>query len=380
MTNRLKKLVLPALFIVCSIQIQAQGCVAIRHFSNASGTELASNLLQKGEMQFSMNYRYFKSFRHFKGTEENPDRLTNNSEVINHSHAWDYTINYGLNSRSFASIVIPTVINSRSSLYEHGRTERHQTFSRGLSDLRLQYGYWLFNPETHLRGNALFSFGLKLPTGNFNATDLFYNVGPDGTPQVRPVDQSIQPGDGGFGFSLDLQHYSQLTERWFMYVGGFYLFNPKNTNGVRTFRETLSSKLSNEAIMSVPDQFSFRAGVSYAISPISSLSLGTLYQGVPVEDMIGKSEAFRRPGNVLSVDPGYTYSNNKVTLNLSVPIALRRERPQSVTDREIEIATGKPRNGDAAFADYLINFGVVYKLINKKESTVSTYEFKSINN
>jgi hypothetical protein len=54
------------------------------------------------------------------------------------------------------------------------------------------------------------------------------------------------------------------------------------------------------------------------------------------------------------------------TLNLNVPFALRRDRPQSVTDRQTEIITGQPRNGDAAFADYVINFAVSYRIPNKK--------------
>jgi hypothetical protein len=42
-------------------------------------------------------------------------------------------------------------------------------------------------------------------------------------------------------------------------------------------------------------------------------------------------------------------------------VAVRRERPQSVTDRETEELTGNPRNGDAAFADYVINAGITYR-------------------
>ena len=115
--------------------INAQGCVAIRHFSSCVGNSLESNLLRKGDIQLGMNYRYFKSFRHFRGTEEEPDRLTSNTEVINHSHAWDYFLTYGITDRLYTSITIPTVVNSRSSLYEHGRTERHSSFSRGLADI-----------------------------------------------------------------------------------------------------------------------------------------------------------------------------------------------------------------------------------------------------
>ena len=345
----------------------AQGCVAIRHFSCSVGNNLDSNLLQPGDFQLGMNYRYFKSFRHFRGTEEEPDRVSNNTEVINNSHSWDFTLNYGITNRFYTGITIPTVINTRSSLYEHGRTERHLSFSRGIGDVRLGVGYWLFNPETHMNGNLAIGFGLKLPTGNFNATDIFYNVGTNGEPQIRPVDQSIQPGDGGFGFTLDFQFYQKVSAGLYSYLSGFYLFNPRNKNGIRTFRETLSPILENESIMSVTDQFSVRGGFSYSLSQTLSASLGGRFEGIPVEDVIGKSDGFRRPGNVLSIDPGIAFMKDNMSLNLNVPIAVRRERPQSVTDIETEKQTGTERQGDAAFADYLINFGVTYRFKNKSK-------------
>ncbi|MER3374158.1 MAG: hypothetical protein RIM83_05930 [Allomuricauda sp.] len=344
----------------------AQGCVAIRHFSSCVGNTLESNLLGPGDIQIGSNYRYFRSFRHFRGTEEEPDRVANGSEVINHSHSWDFFLTYGITDRLYTSITIPTVINTRSSLYEHGRDERNVTYSRGLADIRVGVGYWLFDLEKHQNGNLAVGLGVKLPTGNWNASDIFYNVGPEGGPQVRPVDQSIQPGDGGFGITLDFQFYQKIAEKLFAYGGGFYLINPRETNGTRTFRETLSPILQNEAIMAVPDQYSLRAGVSQSFSNTISGSLGARYEGVPVKDLIGGNEGFRRPGNVLSIDPGIAFIKDNFSINLNVPFAVRRERPQSVTDKQTEEATGNPRQGDAAFADYLINLGVSFRIPSKK--------------
>ncbi len=313
-----------------------------------------------------VNYRYFKSFRHFRGTEEEPDRVANGTEVVNHSHSWDFALTYGISGRLYASLTIPTVINTRSSLYEHGREERNTTFSRGLGDVRVGLGYWVFDPGTHPRGNLALGLGLKLPTGNYNASDIFYNVGPEGGPEVRPVDQSIQPGDGGFGISLDYQWYQQLAPSLYLYSGGYYLLNPRETNGIRTFRETLSPILENEAIMAVPDQYSVRLGASLSISERISASLGGRYDAVPVKDLIGGDDGFRRPGNVLSLEPGISYMYQNISVNLNLPVAVRRERPQSVTDRETELQTGQARNGDAAFADYVINLAVTYRFSNNK--------------
>jgi len=351
---------------ITATSLRAQGCVAIRHFSSCVGSSLESNLLNPGDLQLGINYRYFKSFRHFRGTEEEPDRVANGSEVINHSHAWDFFLTYGISNRFYASLTLPTVINTRSSLYEHGREERHTTFSRGLADVRLGVGYWLFDPVAHPSGNLALGLGLKIPTGSYNASDIFYNVGPEGGPEVRPVDQSIQPGDGGFGITVDFQLYQQLAPKFFLYSGGFYLLNPRETNGVRTFRETLSPLLENEAIMAVPDQYSVRLGTSYNISERFSASLGARFDAVPVKDLLGGDEGFRRPGNVLSVDPGLSYMAGNFSVNLNVPFAVRRERPQSLTDKQTEELTGEPRAGDAAFADYVINLGVTYRFMNNK--------------
>lgn len=353
------------LFLLFLSEAHSQGCVAIRHFSSCSNNNFDSQFLSKGDWQLGMNYRYFKSFRHFRGAEEEPDRVANGTEVVNHSHSWDFNITLGLNQRWFANLTLPFVINTRSSLYEHGRSERHTTTSRGLADIRAGLGYWLFKPHVHSGGNLALGLGVKLPTGDFAASDIFYNVGPNGEPQVRPVDQSIQPGDGGFGIALDAQFFQKLSEGFFIYGSGFYLLNPKGTNGTRTFRETLSPILNNEAIMAVPDQYGLRAGLSYSLgtTPVGVI-LGVRYEAVPVKDILGSNEGFRRPGSVLSVEPGINYMKENLSLNLSAPIAIIRKRPQSVTDLETEEATGQPRNGDAAFADYLINIGLSYR-INK---------------
>ena len=363
----INKLPILFLFILLSASyIKAQGCVAIRHFSSCVGNSLENNVLNKGDVQLGINYRYFKSFRHFRGTEEEPDRITSNTEVVNNSHSTDFFLTYGITERLYSSITLPTVFNSRSSLYEHGREERNTTFSRGLGDIRLGAGYWLFDLENHKNGNLAIGLGVKLPTGNYNASDIFYNVGPNDGPQTRPVDQSIQPGDGGFGFTMDFQLYQKIANGLFSYASGFYLLNPRETNGIRTFRETLSPLLENEAIMAVPDQYSIRTGISYSISQTISSSIGARFDCVPVRDLIGGNNGFRRPGSVLSIDPGVGYNKSNFSFNLNIPFAVRRERPQSITDIQTENSTGSSRHGDAAFADYVINFGVSYRIISNK--------------
>ncbi|MEJ7692227.1 hypothetical protein [Daejeonella sp.] len=354
----MKKLLLATSLLLITQHVFGQGCVAVRHFGVCSAA-MTHNLFEKGDIQAGVNYRYFKSFRHFRGTHEEADRVANGTEVINNSHNWEYSVSYWLSKKTNILLGIPTQINTRSSLYEHGRKQRHMSFSRGLGDVRVGIQQWLLQPGTKA-WNLQVGSSIKLPTGNFNSSDIFYNVGVNGSPEVRPVDQSIQLGDGGFGVILETQYYVKVREKLSITAGAFYLVNPRETNNIRTFREKLNPILTNEAITSVPDQFSSRIAANYSLNDISTISVGGRYEGVPVNDVFGGSSGFRRPGNILSIEPQYSYMKNNLTLNLSVPVAVRRNRPQSYTDLENQKTTGTFRQGDAAFADYAINVGIQY--------------------
>jgi hypothetical protein len=132
--------------------------------------------------------------------------------------------------------------------------------------------------------------------------------------------------------------------------------NPKEVNGTRTYRETLSPVLANEAIMSVTDQYMARAGLNWNVSPKGwNLFCGPRIEGIPVRDLVGGSAGFRRPGYVLSVEPGLDWMYGRHDFNVSVPVAVQRNRTQSVTDQENSETTGTYRHGDAAFADWLLN-------------------------
>ncbi|MBS4073367.1 MAG: hypothetical protein KGZ90_18720 [Algoriphagus sp.] len=365
----MKKILVTLILALAGHQLSfSQGCVAIRQFSGIGNAVGQLNVQSKGDWNLSTNYRYFKSFRHFRGTHEEPERVEQGTEVINWSHGVDFNISYALTERLYAVASVPFAYNERSSLYEHGRQSRHLSYSGGLADVRVGAGYWLLSGQRAVRGNLALGIGFKLPTGNYNAKSTFYNVGPNGTSLIRPVDQSIQLGDGGFGITLDSQGLKEFKSSLFGYYNAFYLLNPRNTNGTQTFRARQS-----EAIMSVPDQFALRAGVFYGIKKIHGLgfSLGGRLEGVPVRDLIGESGGFRRPGYVISVEPGISYMVGNITATLNVPVALVRNRTRSLTD----IADSTPdnfRHGDAAFADYLINFGVAWRISKKVESPFGT--------
>src|SRR5215475_13289916 len=216
--------------------------------------------------------------------------------------------------------------------------------SSGIGDISLGARMWLIRPPSETRQNIAFGVGLKLPTGKPDVTNTF--LGAAG-PATQVVDQSIQLGDGGVGMVFDMQAYKAVKFMTF-FAAGTYLLNPRNTNGVQTGRGRPS-----EAIMSVADQYAARIGVAVPAPKIRGLSMSIAgrIEGVPVRDLIGKSEGFRRPGYAISVEPGFTYSRGRDTWSISMPIAVQRNRRRSVPD----YADG--RAGDAAFADNLLIIG-----------------------
>lgn len=313
------------------------------------GAEASTVFPRPGHWQYGVSWRYQKSHRHFVGSDEQEQRAEEGSEVINTMNLADLQIRYDLGTRSWISVSIPYLMAERSSPIRDPAGDvvaRYTHQARGLGDIIVSGRRWMLNTITHSRANFALGLGLKLPTGENNVTDTRLRL-IDGqlVPDIVTVDQSIQPGDGGFGALLDLAGFAAMGERFNLYYGASYLINPETTNGVRTYRARPS-----EAVMSVADQYLANVGVSTFLPGESGLGvwLGGRLEGVPADDLIGSSAGFRRPGYAVSVEPGMSYTRGAHSLSLAVPIAVYRNRVRSYSD-ELD-----GRHGDAAFADYLV--------------------------
>lgn len=356
-----------AFVLLClSPQLFGQGCVAIR--STGSCSMMPGSMHQDGRNTTVMaNYRYFRSFRHFRGDHEEKERLEQNTEVINWSNTLDLTLIQSWNQRWSTAFSIPIISNVRSSLYEHGgnsggQENRHETKSFGLGDARATAYYWLVLPAQDHRWSAQAGLGIKFATGDYQVDGLFYKS--DGTIIQGPVDQSIQLGDGGTGITAEFNTTFRINSWLSAYQNGYYLFNPREENGVSTRRGSLPSQenyLDGTATMSVPDQFMGRLGVN-ALFGAASVSLGARLEGIPVYDVFGGSSGFRRPGYVISVEPGLSYQKGGINFFASLPWALVRNRTQSVPDKNRTERTGTFTQGDAAFADWSLNVGLAFNL------------------
>lgn len=319
----------------------AQGCVAA-HSNQRPMDQLVktddggdSGAWSIHNLTVDIGYRVFNSNKYFQGTKE----IARPNAVENHQNIFDIGWEYRLSPRWSVIGDVPVYNGTRNQIYPPMGIYQVS----GLGDITIGAQSWIFRPPTENGGNIAVSASLKLPTGINNATGSGLLKG---KVIKATADQSMQPGDGGWGFVLGSQAYKALWSRSDAYLEGQYLFNPENMNGVATFRSQ-----PGQGVMSVTDQYLYRAGVSQGVPKVHGLavSLGIRGEGVPVRDLLGDSDGFRRPGSIISLDPGFMYNFRRTVISVNGPWALYRNRPPSVP--EIQHHT---TNGDAFFADYTV--------------------------
>jgi len=343
--------------------VLSQGCVAIRSTGGFCTVGGHSRIDSASKWQFTVNNRYYKSFRHYVGTAEQKQRQTLGNEVINHAYTMDMAIYRIINPRWSIMLDLPISANARSQTYtQKNLLNRFSTHSFGNGDIRLAVYSWLLDPVKMPKGNIQVGLGIKLPTGADDYQDYFKTS--DSTKTFGPVDQSIQLGDGGTGITFELNAFYNFSHTVGVYGNFFYLSNPRDQNGVSNAHgatPSASSIANGSNVMSVPDQMLIRAGISLQFNRLTA-SAGFRDDCLPVHDLIGLSDGFRRPGYILSAEPGLTYVfSSRVSLYSYVPIALVRNRTQSIPDKITTALTGKYTQGDAAFADYVINIGANFR-------------------
>jgi hypothetical protein len=230
-----------------------------------------------------------------------------------------------------------------------GRETRSNT--SGIGDVALTFHHLLRDPAEPRRANLSLGIGLELPTGEEAQTGTRTRiVGGKWEKFSETADQSVQPGDGGYGIVLQASGYTMLGSSSVAasYGSLTYIVAPERDNGVATFRTA-----PGEEVMSITDQYVARLGAVLGPSSWKGLSvaLGGRIEGIPVHDLVGSSEGFRRPGYMLSVEPSVSWVRGVHSLNLSVPLAVERNRERSVPDLR------RGAHGDAAFPDYLVIAG-----------------------
>lgn len=308
-----------------------------------------------------MSHRWQYSDRHYIGDSEQVHRNAENSEVINDVHLVDINIGYAITKRVNAILSVPFQFASRRSSVRDPRLpdnefgnspviDHYWTQAYGLSDIKLLGTFWLWNPETAKKGNVSLGAGIKFPTGEKDVKDVFLQFDTDNgeySPrgEIRNVDNSIQPGDGAWGFIADIYAFREVAENFNVFAAGTYIFEPETDAGVIS-----GNPQTSDTVWSTADTYLGRVGLGYTFLPEHGLTftLNARIEGTPPEDAFGDSAGRRRPGYAVAVEPGFVFVKNGWFASFSVPIALYRHRQDDTTGDE----------GDAAFADFVTLFSV----------------------
>lgn len=302
--------------------------------------------------QVSVSWRHFKSDRHYVGPEFQAHRTKAKSQFINRVHMLELGYRYTFNDRWNLGVSIPFQKANRNQplrLDDEERTvvDRFETDANGLGDITITAKRWMLRPDTHPYGNFSFGAGIKLPTGNELTKDTRWRL-VDGVPtendEPQYNDQSIQPGDGGYGFLGDFQWFQGIAQgRMTFYVSAVYLFSPK---------------VDSKAGHSASDNYLGRVGAVWTGPGWKGFAfgLGGRLEGAPWDDVINGNRGSRRPGYSISIEPTVSWRKGPHTAMLSVPILQYANRTRNATDRNRERGPG-----DAAFAPYSVSLGYSYR-------------------
>ena len=347
--------VLAAAFVAVNApSASAQGCILIRQTSPLFGTT-GSPDQEVGTWNITISGRSSIANIHYNGTERQIQREIEQTYVVNRQNSMTATIGYQLSPRISLNAGIPFVEASWGipSPRAGGPSTRANENARGLGDITTLARVALLNPSTSTRSwNITIGGGVKLPTGNNEATDVF----PDSNGRnnlERYVDISVHPGDGGWGILLDLQGYKTMG-RFTTFGSGTWMANPKDT-GTPTRATLVTATPTN--FNTVSDQFVFRAGTTVGITSRISASIAWRMEGVPRYDMLGGSHGFRRPGVEMYWEPGVTYTSGRHAMSFNLPVGYyfnrfrnpyTGTRGDSTFPEHVAIATYSMRLGKSA--------------------------------
>jgi cytochrome oxidase Cu insertion factor (SCO1/SenC/PrrC family) len=307
---------------------------------------------QAGETQVNVSTRNLRSSDHYNGTVEQIARQTNDTYVVNLQHMVDVSVSRNFSERFSMNVGVPFISSSWGipMPLSGGRATRVDQVGRGIGDISVSGRAWVLPTDRFRSGNFAVGVGLKMPTGNSSAKATFPNI--SGTnPQLKPVDQSVQPGDGGWGLTLDLSGFKRIPYAT-LFGSASYLANPKDRNGTTAIGYNISAAAvppinpDGTSFNSVPDQFMARFGGAVPIGRTGfACSVAWRVEGLPRYDLFGQSHGFRRPGVEMFVEPGASYAKGSHVYSVQVPLGYYRNRfPNPYTGTK----------GDATFPKYIV--------------------------
>jgi hypothetical protein len=243
-------------------------------------------------------------------------------------------------------LTLPFVAGSISVMQgPAGSQTLHYAEASGIGDMSLQAEYWLSDPAIPSRVKGSVGFGVLAPTGNDHVEGTVGTAAGDVT---APLDESVQLGTGGWTLLFRAQGTAQIDGPLFAYGSGFYGLSLTEHTDVR------NNPVS--PLRGVPDIYSGRLGAAYLLPSSDPLggsgfvvSLGGRINGVTVKDIVGGGDLYwRRPGYVIYVEPGLTWTLGPNMASVSVPLRVYANKQDSLLDESLNRHTG------ASFASYLL--------------------------
>lgn len=316
----------------------AQGCMPIRFISPVVGGQ-GDVYLTRHTWQVGLSYRRLASDQFVVGREVRNDLGPGGQAPSIRNNSIAVSVAYALSNRLSVTASLPFTEGKEARIYPDN--QRHGTSAAGPGDANVVATLWLRGTGLEPRGNLAVGFGFKAPTGSNHAEDDFWNK--NGTIVRFPVNQSIQPGDGGWGLIFEIQGFQPIFSRTYLYAAGSYIANPRKVTDV-------ARAPTNPALWGVPDTYDARAGVSTRVGQGIALSLGARLDATSKRDLIGGGAhiGYRRPGMVGYVDPGVAVTRGSRTFSLSIPLRAYKNYRPSYLDQ----VTGSP--GGGGLATYLI--------------------------
>jgi hypothetical protein len=325
---------------------------------------------QAGETQVNLSVRRLRSTDHYSGEVEQVQRQTLQTYVVNTQNAVDLSISHTFTERFSMNVGVPYVaaawgIPSPNTQPKPG--PRAMEDGRGLGDISVSSRFWVLPTSKFRSGNISAGIGIKFPTGNSAYKDTYPNsAGLDNRP--RFVDQSVQPGDGGWGVMMELQGFKRIPHAQ-LFGSAAYLANPRDRNDTTSGginRSTSANPTINPdgtSYNSVPDSFLARLGGAVPIGKTGFAgSLAWRIEGLPRYDLFGESHGFRRPGVEMFIEPGVSYARGSQFVALNVPFGYYRNRfPNPITGN----------SGDATFPKHIFLISYGYRFPGKS-GTVDT--------
>lgn len=345
--------------------LYGQGCIPVRNLVGfGQFIQPEYNQLTEEPLRWvlNVNSRYYKIAEQYIGNT--PANVAPEDLRVNKVYVISFSLTRFWDNGWSATIDVPLSANSRETWQEHNPSDkvRHTVHSFGINDIRITGYKWLWDPTVSHRGNVQAGFGIKLPSGDYQYQDVYYKASGK---VVAPVDQTIQLGDGGTGFTVELNSFFTVSKRITAFANLFYLLNPREHNGVSTtygFPVSDTVKTDGSFVNSVPDAYTIRIGANLAIINRTILWLSGRLEGQPTYDLIGGSNGNRRAGKIISVEPGINYRIKNITLYAFLDVPVYRATQQTVPDKIYNATYNKNRTSGGGFADYLLFAGATFKL------------------